>query len=147
MKIIHHPNDILSQKCDNVISIDPLTFSILKSEMLALCKEHNGVGLAAPQVGLAQRFFLLVTTKYPLGLMIINPVVISVFGNQSNVEGCLSIPGERRLINRPQAIRVKFVDEYNKDYETTFTCLEAQCIGHELDHLDGRLIIDYDTSN
>jgi peptide deformylase len=109
--------------------------------MIATMREAKGVGLAAPQVGINQRLFVMDAGEGPMA--IINPKITKKIGAEVLEEGCLSIPEVTIQIKRPQQITVKYMDEDGQAMEMTCEDLMARVIQHETDHLDGKLIIDY----
>ena len=99
--------------------------------------DSNGVGLAAPQVGILRRVVLVDTGEEILEL--VNPTIIATDGEQTGAEGCLSVPGKYGLVTRPYYATVKAQDRYGDWYEVEGEELIARCFCHELDHLDGIL--------
>ena len=97
----------------------------------------NGVGLAAPQVGILRRVVLVDTGDEVLEL--INPSLLETSGEQEGAEGCLSVPGKYGLVKRPNYAKVRAQDRYGNWFETEGEELTARCFCHELDHLDGIL--------
>ena len=97
--------------------------------------DSNGVGLAAPQVGILRRVVLVDTGEEILEL--VNPTIIATDGEQTGAEGCLSVPGKYGLVTRPYYATVKAQDRYGDWYEAEGEELIARCFCHELDHLDG----------
>lgn len=110
--------------------------------MTIIMKENNGMGIAGVQVGFNKRCFIMKSNN--ISRVFVNPTIISS-SQRSNeyVEGCLSIKGYVRKTNRPAEIELEYYDEYCIYNKKIFTGLEAICIQHELDHLDGKLINDY----
>jgi peptide deformylase len=107
--------------------------------------EAGGVGLAAPQVGISKRFFVMDTrdedgNKIPM--VFINPQIIHVEGEQVGDEGCLSFPGLFQQIRRDMRVVVRAQDVSGKDFEADLTELAARCVLHETDHCDGIVFID-----
>jgi len=110
----------------------------------------DGVGLAAPQVGHAIRIFILDSTstddEEPEGIKkaFINPKILEKFGDEWVMnEGCLSLPEIREDVQRPESIRIKYLDEDFNEHEETYSGFNSRVIQHEYDHLDGILFIDY----
>lgn len=111
------------------------------SSMARLMYEGDGVGLAAPQAGINET---MIVVDIGSGLYkLINPKIIEVSGRQVNQEGCLSVPGVCVKVKRARKVRVKALDEYGKNIEIQAQDLLACVLQHEIDHLKGRLIIDY----
>ncbi len=112
----------------------------LIDDMLETMYEANGVGLAAPQVGVLKRVVTIDVGEGPL--VMINPKIIKKSGAQTGDEGCLSVPGKTGTVTRPNEVTVRFMDEEGDWYELEGTELLARAICHECEHLDGRLYID-----
>jgi peptide deformylase len=107
-----------------------------QDEMVELMSQSRGIGLAAPQVGLAQNLFVMATSNGIISCY--NPVIISSVDNISTVaEGCLSYPGLVLNVKRPEAINVKFQDLHGNWQNASYNGIEATCFQHELDHLSG----------
>lgn len=118
---------------------------MLIQSMIATMQEAKGVGLAAPQVGINQRLFVMDIGEGPMAF--INPKIIKKMGVDILEEGCLSIPEATINIERPQQITVKYMDENGRVMEMVCEDLMARVIQHETDHLDGKLILDYAGQN
>ena len=112
----------------------------LIDDMLETMYEANGVGLAAPQVGILKRIVVMDVGEGPI--VMINPVIIETDGEQTGDEGCLSIPGKAGQVTRPNHVIARFVDEDMNECEIEGTELLARCICHETDHLDGHLYVE-----
>jgi peptide deformylase len=113
----------------------------LGRQMRQSMKEHKGIGLAAPQVGVSKRV-ILVTLGEKLHLMI-NPEITSFSADcKTDEEGCLSLPGEFGKVSRPRAITVKYLDEEGSEQVKNLTELDARVVQHEIDHLNGVLFAD-----
>lgn len=113
----------------------------LIEDMYETMYEANGVGLAAPQVGVLKRIFVVdVTGEDPH--VFINPVILETSGEQTGNEGCLSVPGKTGIVTRPDYVKIGAYDEEMKYFELEGTELLARCICHENDHLDGHLYVD-----
>ena len=103
----------------------------------------DGVGLAAPQVGILRRIAVVDITEDHSGLLeLVNPEITEKDGEQTGREGCLSVPGRQGVVTRPMKIKVRFQDQNGDYYELETEGFEARAICHELDHLDGTLYID-----
>ena len=124
----------LHKVCKKVISFDWKLHKLL-DDMKETLIDSNGVGLAAPQVGILRRVVLVDTGEEILEL--INPELISVSGEQYGAEGCLSVPGRYGWVKRPMFATVKAQDRFGNWYEAEGEELIARCFCHELDHLDG----------
>ena len=99
--------------------------------------EANGVGLAAPQVGILKRIVVIDVDEGPV--VMVNPVILETSGEQTGDEGCLSITGKAGQVTRPNYVKVHAFDENMEEYEIEGTELMARAICHELDHLDGHM--------
>ena len=114
----------------------------LLDDMADTLAEENGVGLAAPQVGVLRRAVIVLETNVPEGeddilIELINPEIIETSGEQIGAEGCLSVPGEYGLVRRPMNVKVRAQDRYGEFFEVEGTGLTARCFCHEIDHLNG----------
>ena len=139
-------DDILEKQCKAVPKMT-LRTKILIGDMLETMYESNGVGLAAPQVGILRRVVLVIETNVEDEddeeiLELINPVIVSSEGEQTGAEGCLSVPGEYGIVTRPSIVTVRAQNRDGNWFEYTGTGLTARCICHELDHLDGHLFTE-----
>jgi peptide deformylase len=113
-------------------------------DMLETMYAAPGVGLAATQVGIAQRFSVIdISEKHDQPLILINPEIISGENLCELEEGCLSVPGHYDKVQRYDIVRFSALDQDGKHLEMEVDGLFAQCIQHEIDHLDGKLFVDY----
>lgn len=112
----------------------------LIDDMLETMYEANGVGLAAPQVGVLKRIVVIDIGEGPI--VMINPQIVKTSGSQTGDEGCLSVPGKAGQVTRPNEVTVRFMDEDGEYYELEGVELLARAICHECEHLDGKLYID-----
>ena len=132
-------DDILRKKCRPVEVIDNKILTLL-DDMKDTMNEANGVGLAAPQVGILKR---VVVIDVGNGLIeLINPEIVNIVGSVTSPEGCLSVPGKWGTVTRPQQVTVKALDRNGKEFEMTGDGMLAKAFCHELDHLDGVLFVD-----
>ena len=132
-------NPTLRKKAREVKSITKRTLTLL-DDMRETMHHDDGVGLAAPQVGVLRRIAVI---EYEDDYFeIINPVITKQSGEEIEDEGCLSVPGIRGLVKRPYAITVKYMDRDGKDQEIELTDIRARIFCHEIDHLDGVLFVD-----
>ena len=113
---------------------------ILLDDMKQTLKKAEGAGLAAPQVGVLRRIFIVDTEDGYYEC--INPVILSQSGSQIDNEGCLSVKGQNGYVKRPEEVTVKALDRYGNEFVITGTGLLARAFCHEIDHLDGILYID-----
>lgn len=134
--IVKFGDDILTKKCRRVEKIDDRIITLLE-DMADTLYNSNGVGLAAPQVGILKRIALIDVGE---GLIeLINPEIIYQEGNQRDIEGCLSLPEKWGYVDRPMKVRVKATDRDGNDYEVEGEELLARALCHEIEHLDGIL--------
>lgn len=140
-EITQFGDDILRKKCREVTRFDD-KLGVLLDDMSETLKVFEGMGLAAPQVGILRRV-VIVDVRDNNGLIeLINPVITEETGCLAGAEGCLSVPGEWREVERPATIKVKAFDRHGKEFELTASELLARAICHEVDHLDGILFLD-----
>ena len=132
-------DDVLRKKCREVEEIDKRTITLIK-DMFETMYEADGVGLAAPQVGILKRLFVIDIGDGPL--VFINPEILETSGKQIGEEGCLSIPGEVEEVMRPNYVRARAINEKGEEFEIEAEELLARAILHEYDHLNGTLFID-----
>ena len=146
MQIIIAPDSRLNQISKKVKIIDDSIISTL-NQMLECMYQNNGIGLAAPQVGILKRLIVIdcsdsKDTNKPLKL--INPEIVKLSKDISEFEeGCLSLPSQYAKVTRPSEITLKYKNTEGFLCETEFSGLEATCIQHEIDHLDGKLFVDH----
>jgi peptide deformylase len=114
---------------------------VLVENMFETMYAAEGIGLAAPQVGRSERVFVMDVDENPLAL--INPEIVQKEGSERAEEGCLSIPEIFGDVERATRVVARAIDLEGKPFEVEMTGLAARCIQHELDHLDGKLFIDY----
>ncbi len=145
--IILHPDPRLKKTSAPVADLSDELRS-LADDMLETMYHAPGIGLAAPQVGILQRLIVADCAKDddapPRPLVMFNPQVIAS-SDETNVyeEGCLSIPEQFADVTRPADVEVRWLDRDGKEQSEVFTGLWATCVQHEIDHLDGKLFIDY----
>ena len=133
--------EILTKKCKEVTEMTDRTRYLIE-DMLDTLYEANGVGLAAPQVGVLKRIAVIdVTGEDPY--ILINPRILETGGEQTGSEGCLSVPGKAGIVTRPNYVKVAALDVDMKPFELEGTELLARAICHELDHLDGHLYVEH----
>ena len=133
-KILTDKDPALHKVCRPVEKFDGRLHKLL-DDMAETLEQANGVGLAAPQVGILRRVVLVDTGEEILEL--INPTLLETSGEQIGAEGCLSVPGKYGLVKRPNYAKVRAQDRYGNWYEAEGEELTARCFCHELDHLDG----------
>jgi len=138
--IMHYPgDDVLKNKSRKLEKINERTL-ILLDDMAETMYAANGAGLAAVQVGILRR---VVVIDDGTGLLkLVNPVIVEAFGEQQELEGCLSIPGIYGKVKRPDRVIVQALNEHGEPIEMEGLGLLARAFCHEIDHLDGILFID-----
>lgn len=132
-------DEILRKKSKKVEEINERILTLI-DDMKETMYDADGVGLAAPQVGILKRIVVIDVGNGPITL--INPEIISEEGKQIDYEGCLSIPGNQGKVERPLKVTVKALNEKGEEIELSGEGLLARCICHEVDHLNGILYID-----
>ncbi|MBO5252788.1 MAG: peptide deformylase [Clostridia bacterium] len=132
--IVKTGDDVLLKMCRPVEKFDEKLWTLLE-DMNETMNAANGVGLAAPQVGLLRRVVVIDVGEGVIEL--INPEIIASSGEQNGVEGCLSFPNEWGLVKRPMHVTVRAQDRHGKFFEMSGTELLARAFCHEIDHLNG----------
>lgn len=133
-------DDVLTKKCKEVTEMTPRIKELIE-DMLDTMYEANGVGLAAPQVGVLKRIVVIdVTGEDPH--VLINPRIVESSGEQTGTEGCLSVPGKNGIVTRPNYVKAVALNQNMKPIELEGTELLARAICHEVDHLDGHLYVE-----
>jgi len=132
-------DDVLRKKCREIDQIDDRLLTLIE-DMKETMYDADGVGLAAPQVGVLKRLFVIDIGEGPL--VFINPEIIETSGSQTDEEGCLSLPGETEEVMRPNYVRARALNEKGEEFEIEAEELLARAILHEYDHLNGTLFID-----
>lgn len=130
---------VLNKVCREVTEMSPRIKTLLE-DMLDTMYEANGVGLAAPQVGILRRIVVIDVGEGPI--VMINPEILETSGEQTGDEGCLSIPGKAGRVTRPNYVKARFLNGDMKECEIEGTELLARAICHELEHLDGHLYVE-----
>lgn len=138
-----HPDSVLRQVCEPVEGFDS-TLRDLRDEMLRLMRAEEGIGLAAPQVGIPRRLFVCEIEGQSMSL--VNPRIDSGVGSDNMVEGCLRLPDTQVDVTRRQGIRVTAYDAYGRRKQMEASGLWARVMQHESDHLNGVLICDHGDS-
>ena len=140
LKIVKIGDDTLRKVCRPVDKITPRVLTLL-DDMVETMRATNGVGLAAPQVGILRRI-VVVEVEPGEVYELINPKIIAFSGEQEGAEGCLSVPGKWGLVKRPMHVTVRAMNRKGEVVDYTGSELLARCFCHEIDHLDGKLYID-----
>ncbi|AXI82887.1 peptide deformylase [Xylella taiwanensis] len=146
LPILEFPDPRLRTKAVRVSAAEvvSLPFQSLLDDMFETMYAAPGIGLAATQVDVHKRFMVIdVGEEKKVPMVFINPEIVTKEGEQVFQEGCLSVPGVRVDVTRALTIAVRFLDRHGDEQELTADGLLAVCIQHEMDHLDGKLFIDY----
>lgn len=145
--IVQVGDSVLTKKCRQITDFNN-RLHVLIDDMRETLLDSDGVGLAAPQVGILRRVVLVMDTnleeKSPEEQIIelVNPVIVSQEGEQTGTEGCLSNPGKYGIVTRPETVTVQAQDRFGNPFEVTGTGLTARAFCHEIDHLEGRMFMD-----
>jgi peptide deformylase len=141
-KIVYLPDPCLRAVAKPVEQFDD-DLQILINDMFETMYDARGVGLAAPQIGISLSLSVIdVSRDMSQQLVIVNPVIATSEGEGLYEEGCLSVPGAYDRVVRAEKVTVKALDRFGKPFEITADGLLAECLQHEIDHLNGRLFID-----
>ena len=132
-------DDVLRKKCRKVDAVND-RLRVLIKDMIETMYAADGVGLAAPQVGILKRLVVIDIGEGPV--VLINPEILSMEGRYVDVEGCLSVPGEQGEVERPEKLTVRALNENGEEVTYEAEDLFARAVCHELDHLDGVLFVD-----
>jgi peptide deformylase len=144
MEIRKYRHPVLVTPAEPVTAFDD-DLAALVAEMFATMYEAHGVGLAAPQIGVGKRLFVMdcSTAEKPAAKIVMaNPEILSTDGEQTGPEGCLSVPGIFSELSRPARVRARGQNLEGDWFEIEVEGLEARCVMHETDHLDGKLYVD-----
>jgi len=131
---------VLTKVCKEVKEITPRTLDLI-DDMFDTMYDANGVGLAAPQVGILKRIAVIDVT-YEDPILLINPVIVETDGEQTGSEGCLSYPGKCGIVTRPNYVKVEYYDENMEKQVIEGTELLARALCHEIEHLDGHMYVE-----
>ena len=144
--IVTKEDKILYKVCRPIVKFNDRLHQLL-DDMADTLANANGVGLAAPQVGVLRRAVLVLETNVgedeeEFVIELINPEILETSGEQIGGEGCLSVPGEYGVVRRPSYVKVKAQNRFGEWFEYEGEGLTARCICHELEHLDGHLFLE-----
>lgn len=143
LNILHFPDDRLRTKAQPVTEVTDEHRTLVKN-MLETMYDAPGIGLAATQVNVHERILVVdISEEKNDPLALINPEIVEKDGDQEFDEGCLSVPGIYETVHRAENIRVKALNEKGENIDFHADGLLAVCIQHEIDHLDGKLFVDY----
>lgn len=139
-KVREMGDPVLTKHCKEVTEVTPRLQELI-DDMFETLYEENGVGLAAPQVGILKRIVVIDTTGED-PLLLINPKILETSGEQDGYEGCLSVPGKSGKVTRPNYVKAIAYNENMEPFEIEGTELLARAICHEMDHLEGHLYVE-----
>ncbi len=143
LEILIYPDNRLRDVATPVDAVDDEVLTLL-DDMLETMYDAPGIGLAATQVGVHRRIVVIDVSEHKDSpLILINPEILDSTGSGVGEEGCLSIPGVYEDVERPAEIRFRALDRNGEPYEMQTDGLLAVCVQHEVDHLDGKLFVDY----
>lgn len=142
IRIVREDGDEVLRKKSKTVDVVDDKIRELIEDMLETLYKYNGVGLAAPQVGILKRVIVIDTYEGDGPIILINPEIIKEKGEQEVDEGCLSFPNQYAKIIRPKEVTVKALDEKGKEFTIKGKDLLAQALSHEIDHLNGILFVD-----
>ncbi|MFA5984433.1 MAG: peptide deformylase [Methylococcaceae bacterium] len=143
LTILEFPDARLRKKAVAVSAVDD-SIRVLLDDMLETMYESRGIGLAATQVNVQQRVIVMdLSEEKNAPLFLVNPEIISKSGEEESEEGCLSVPGFFEKVSRAEYIKVKALDKEGRPFEFEADGLLAICVQHEMDHLEGKLFVDY----
>ncbi|MBK9131802.1 MAG: peptide deformylase [Gammaproteobacteria bacterium] len=143
LHILHYPDPRLRVQAEPVTQVDDAIRQLV-DDMLETMYDAPGIGLAAPQVNVSKRLIVIdISEARDAPVCLINPVILEREGNEVMEEGCLSVPGIYDTVERAAAIRVQTLGRDGQSYEMRADGLLAVCIQHEMDHLEGKLFVDY----
>ena len=133
-------DEILTKECKPVREMTERTAELIE-DMFETMYEANGVGLAAPQVGIRKQI-IVIDVEDGNQYVLINPVILEMEGAQTGAEGCLSVPGKTGVVTRPSKVKVKALNQKMEEYTLEGEGLLARAICHECDHLNGHLFVE-----
>lgn len=142
-QILHYPDPRLRRRAEPVTQVDAQIRAVV-DDMVDTMYQAPGIGLAAPQIDVLKRIIVIDTSETKDDLHVfINPEIVSRDGEQTLEEGCLSVPGIYDNVTRAQRITVRALDREGQPFELEASGLLATCVQHEVDHLEGKLFVDY----
>jgi peptide deformylase len=146
--ILIHPDPRLKKVCEPLPGVDDAARKLI-DDMLDTMYDAPGIGLAAPQIGVTRRLLVMDVADAEAGeapepMALVNPEILEASEEmRTHNEGCLSVPDVYYDVTRPASVRVRYLDREGAERERAFDGLAATCVQHEIDHLNGRLFIDY----
>ena len=143
LDILHFPDPQLRIRAQEVVTVDDQVRSLV-GDMLETMYQAPGIGLAATQVNVHRRVLVIdISSEQDQPWVFINPEILEKYGCEEMDEGCLSVPGVYERVQRAERIKVRALDRNGEAFELEAEGLLAVCIQHEIDHLDGKLFVDY----
>ena len=139
--IVKEGDPVLAKKCRPVEKFDDKLAQLL-DDMGETLKKAGGVGLAAPQVGILRRVFIMMLEEDGEVIEAVNPEIVKASGKVRETEGCLSVPNRWGIVTRPKTVVLRAFDRNGQEYELKLKDLGARCACHENDHLDGHLFLE-----
>lgn len=139
--IVKEGDDVLLKKCRPVEKFDDKLAQLL-DDMTETLRKSGGVGLAAPQVGILRRVFIMILEEDGPVIEAVNPEIVKTSGKVRDVEGCLSVPNRWGYVTRPKTVVLRAYNRNGEQYELKLKDLGARCACHENDHLDGHLFLE-----
>ncbi len=140
-RIVLQGDECLTKVCRPVTEFNS-RLHILLDDMTETLLDSGGVGLAAPQVGILRRVCVVQNEDDEI-IELVNPEIIYTKGEQTGLEGCLSVPGKYGVVTRPEVVRVRAQDRNGNFFEVMDSDLTARCFCHEIEHLDGHLFVEH----
>ena len=141
-KIVKVGDECLNKKCRPVTEFNDRLHALL-DDMQETLTDAAGAGLAAPQVGVLRRICIVLDERDDSFMELINPEIVGESGEQTGVEGCLSVPGKWGIVTRPNVVRVRAQDRDGNWFEAEREGLTARAFCHEIEHLDGHLFVEH----
>ena len=141
-KIVEQGDECLTKVCRPVTEFNSRLHELL-DDMVETLADANGAGLAAPQVGVLRRVCIVMDEDSEEYIELINPEIVAQSGEQTGLEGCLSVPGKWGIVTRPSWVRVRAQDRDGNWFEAEGEGLTARCFCHEIEHLDGHLYVEH----
>lgn len=139
--IVKEGDPVLAKKCRPVEKFDEKLAQLL-DDMADTLKKAGGVGLAAPQVGILRRVFIMMIDEDETVIEAVNPEIVKTSGQVRETEGCLSVPNRWGIVTRPKTVVLRAYNRNGEQYELKLKDLGARCACHENDHLDGHLFLE-----
>ena len=141
-KIVEQGDECLTKVCRPVTEFNSRLHELL-DDMVETLADANGAGLAAPQVGVLRRVCIVMDEDSGEYIELINPEIVAQSGEQTGLEGCLSVPGKWGIVTRPNVVKVRAQDRDGNWFEVEGEDMTARCFCHEIEHLDGHLYTEH----